>query len=178
MIRTPSRLRRTVCYPIKERSGISPLGVALALGTNATTTRPPQYTKFSFFIGFLEKLGCYLLTGREEREKMTREQARETLKGQLRDYVESITQKSKGSNMYICPLCGSGTGSHGTGAFSIKDGTSWKCFSCDRGGDIFDLIGEYEGIEDYSAQLKRAGELFGIDLEKPTAYQNQDKTER
>lgn len=109
---------------------------------------------------------------------MTREQARETLKGQLRDYVESITQKSKGSNMYICPLCGSGTGSHGTGAFSIKDGTSWKCFSCDRGGDIFDLIGEYEGIEDYSAQLKRAGELFGIDLEKPTAYQNQDKTER
>ena len=109
---------------------------------------------------------------------MTREQARETLKGQLRNYVESITQKSKGSNMYICPLCGSGTGNHGTGAFSIKDGTSWKCFSCEKGGDIFDLIGKYEGIEDYSAQLKRAGELFNIDLDGGTAYQNQGKSEQ
>ena len=72
---------------------------------------------------------------------MDRETAREQLKGNLRSYVEQITHKSKGANMYVCPLCGSGTGSHSTGAFSIKDGTSWKCFSCNKGGDIFDLIG-------------------------------------
>ena len=92
---------------------------------------------------------------------MDRHEAREQLKEQLKSYVESITHKSKGANMYVCPLCGSGTGSHSTGAFSIK-GTSWKCFSCNKGGDIFDLIGEYEGIADHSKQLKRAGELFGI----------------
>ena len=117
---------------------------------------------------------------------MDRQEAREQLKGQLRAYVESITKKSKGANMYVCPLCGSGTGSHSTGAFSIKDGTSWKCFSCNEGGDIFDLIGKHEGITDYSEQLKRAGELFGvsIDIYRATAqedfreYQNPPKNEQ
>lgn len=117
---------------------------------------------------------------------MDRQEAREQLKGQLRAYVESITQKSKGANMYVCPLCGSGTGSHSTGAFSIKDGTSWKCFSCNEGGDIFDLIGKYEGIADHSEQLKRAGELFGVTIDSYRAtaqedfkeYQNQPKSEQ
>lgn len=117
---------------------------------------------------------------------MDRQEAREQLKGQLRAYVESITRKSKGANMYVCPLCGSGTGSHSTGAFSIKDGTSWKCFSCNEGGDIFDLIGKYEGITDHSEQLKRAGELFGISINpyRATAqedfreYQNPPKNEQ
>ena len=120
---------------------------------------------------------------------MDRETAREQLKGNLRSYVEQITHKSKGANMYVCPLCGSGTGSHSTGAFSIKDGTSWKCFSCNKGGDIFDLIGEYEGIADHTEQLKRAGEIFGItidsyrssareDFSPVPEYQKQDKTEQ
>lgn len=117
---------------------------------------------------------------------MDRQEAREQLKGQLRAYVESITQKSKGANMYVCPLCGSGTGSHSTGAFSIKDGASWKCFSCNEGGDIFDLIGKYEGIADHSEQLKRAGELFGVTIDSYRAtaqedfreYQNQPKSEQ
>lgn len=116
---------------------------------------------------------------------MDRQEAREQLKEQLKPYVESITHKSKGANMYVCPLCGSGTGSHSTGAFSIK-GTSWKCFSCNKGGDIFDLIGEYEGIADHSKQLKRAGELFGIYIDSYRAkaqedfreYQKQPKTEQ
>ncbi len=120
---------------------------------------------------------------------MDRETAREQLKGDLRSYVEQITRKSKGANMYVCPLCGSGEGHNGTGAFSIKDGTSWKCFSCNKGGDIFDLIGECEGIADHTEQLKRAGELFGItidsyrssareDFSPAPEYQKQDKTEQ
>lgn len=117
---------------------------------------------------------------------MDRETAREQLKGNLRSYVEKITRKSKGANMYVCPLCGSGEGHNGTGAFSIKDGISWKCFSCNKGGDIFDLIGEYEGIADHTEQLKRAGGIFGITIDSYTredfspapAYQKQDKTEQ
>ena len=116
---------------------------------------------------------------------MERQEAREQLKEQLKPYVESITHKSKGANMYVCPLCGSGTGSHSTGAFSIK-GTSWKCFSCNEGGDIFDLIGKHEGITDYSEQLKRAGELFGVSIDSYRAtaqedfreYQNPPKNEQ
>lgn len=107
---------------------------------------------------------------------MDRETARDLLKGQLRTYVESITQKSKGSNMYVCPFCHSGEGAHGTGAFSIKDETSWKCFSCNRGGDIFDLIGGIESLPDFNSQLAKAGELFGINTSGE--YQNQTKTEQ
>ena len=41
------------------------------------------------------------------------------LKNALNLYVKGITEKSKGANMYICPLCGSGKGKNHTGAFSI-----------------------------------------------------------
>ena len=116
---------------------------------------------------------------------MQRQDAREELKGKLKEYVETITRKSKGANMYICPICGSGSGKNGTGAFSIK-GDSWKCFSCNAGGDIFDLIGAVEGIADHNEQLKRAGELYNISIDayRSTAqddfkeYQNQPKTEQ
>lgn len=66
------------------------------------------------------------------------------LKDCLTDYVNSITTRSKGG-LYVCPLCQSGTGANKTGAFSItKDGLHWKCFSCDRGGDIYDICAEME----------------------------------
>ena len=82
------------------------------------------------------------------------------LKPYLTDYVNTITTRSK-SGLYVCPLCGSGTGSHRTGAFSItKDGQRWKCFGCDRGGDIFDLCAEYEHVTASDA-AKRIIDLYG-----------------
>lgn len=81
-------------------------------------------------------------TYKRDGEPMT--QDLDALKLYLRDYVESITPKSK-NNFYVCPLCKSGEGKNKTGAFSImKDGTHWKCFACDRHGDIYDLYGEVE----------------------------------
>ena len=98
---------------------------------------------------------------------MDKKEVRKQLKERLKAYVESITKKSKGANMYVCPLCGSGTGSHSTGAFSLtKEEANWKCFSCNEGGDIFDLIGKVEKISDHGEQLKRAKELFGITMDK------------
>ena len=101
--------------------------------------------------------------------------AREELKPRLKDYVESITSKSKVANMYVCPICGSGTGHNHTGAFSIdrKDPNRFKCFSCGLSGDIFELIGAVENITDPLEQLKRAGELYGIEVTgSPTAEEN------
>ena len=101
--------------------------------------------------------------------------AREELKPFLQDYVEKITEKSKGANMYVCPLCGSGRGHNHTGAFSIdkSNPTRFKCFSCGAGGDIFDLIGAVENIPEPLDQLRRAGELYGVEV-----AQNQPKNER
>lgn len=103
---------------------------------------------------------------------------REELKPRLQEYVESITQKSKGNNMYVCPLCGSGQGHNHTGAFSIdrKDPTRWKCFSCGEGGDLFDLIGKYENITEPIDQLRRAGELYGARIAE--VAHNQPKSEQ
>lgn len=118
---------------------------------------------------------------------MERQNAREQLKGYLRNYVESVTQKSKGANLYVCPLCGSGTGKSGTGAFSIKNGTSWKCFSCNAGGDIFDLYGAINGTTDHNEQLRGLSEMYGIQVAsyRSTAqedfspeYQNHAKNEQ
>ena len=108
---------------------------------------------------------------------MDRQTATEALKERLTEYVESITDHSRKGNKkaYVCPLCGSGTGRNKTGAFTItKDGLKWKCFACDKGGDTLDLIGYLEDIDDYSAKVTRAAELFNLDIEAPAEYQNQD----
>lgn len=98
---------------------------------------------------------------------MDRAEAREQLKKQLQNYVEQITSRS-GGGLYVCPLCGSGTGTHKTGAFSIQpDGTRWKCFSCEESGDIFDLIGKVEQLPEYNDQLNRAAAIFRITIDKP-----------
>lgn len=90
------------------------------------------------------------------------------IKDHLTDYVESITDHtSKGNKKaYNCPFCNSGHGKNGTGAFNIdpKNPTRWTCFSCGEGGDVLDLIGKVEGIEGYPNQVRRAGELFNIDI--------------
>ena len=92
---------------------------------------------------------------------------RDEIKGRLREYVESITTADKraGRNMYKCPLCGSGShgGQNSNGAFSITgNGTAWKCFSCNKGGDIFDLVAEYKGIGDFKDQLEYLKGEFNI----------------
>lgn len=114
---------------------------------------------------------------------MDRDTAREELKGYLTEYVQSITSASRkaGRGMYTCPICGSGTGKSKTGAFSIApDGTSWKCFACQQGGDIFDLIGKVENLTDHTAQLERASALFGVPVDSYNStgseYQKQAKS--
>ncbi len=62
------------------------------------------------------------------------------LKPLLIDYIQGITQKSKGKDQYICPFCNSGTGRNSTGAFTYYPDThTYKCFACGEHGDIFTL---------------------------------------
>lgn len=71
---------------------------------------------------------------------MNKEEAITIAKSRLTDYVSKVTTPSRGKNMYVCPLCKSGTGKNGSGAFSVDTRTDrFKCFSCNKSGDIFDL---------------------------------------
>lgn len=68
----------------------------------------------------------------------------EEIRAGLRDELQP-SQRERGK--FICPLCGSGTGSHKSAAFSIeKDGKHGKCFSCGFYGDRFDLVAQRDGI--------------------------------
>lgn len=100
---------------------------------------------------------------------MDKQQERDNIKRYLQDYVEHITRKSRGNN-YICPICHSGEGKNGTGAFSIKDGTSWKCFSCGNGGDIFDLYGLVNNTQDHKEQYSALAGMYGNRTYTPQAH--------
>jgi len=79
----------------------------------------------------------------------------------LRAYVEQITEPGRERGKWVCPLCGSGNGPRKSAAFSLN-GDRWKCFSCQKGGDLLDLIGEVEHIDGYAERLHRAAEICGV----------------
>lgn len=97
---------------------------------------------------------------------MTREQAKEYILEHATEYL-----KPDGSGRgYICPICGSGTGPHGTG---LQLGANKRTFTCfaggcingTSGGDIFDVIGAEYGLIDFRDQLNKAAELFRISID-------------
>lgn len=96
----------------------------------------------------------------------------ETVKRQvsLQDYADSHLERM--GKYYICPSCNSGKGPKGTPAFSVygNDKSQWKCFSCQKGGDVFDLAAIVEGIDDddQAAKLEAVARWAGIQLyERP-----------
>lgn len=93
---------------------------------------------------------------------------KDAIKSRLSEYVaEHAPRLPNGS--YACPVCGSGTGAHGTSAFSI-DGAIWHCFKCEAegrigGGDIFTLCGQVDHISGFNRQLEFLADKYGIALE-------------
>ena len=72
-------------------------------------------------------------------------------RGVLKDFAASnLDQKGK---YFICPNCKSGTHKNGTPAFSIDPkGERWKCFACEKGGDVYDLAGIIFNTDDFLEQ--------------------------
>lgn len=81
----------------------------------------------------------------------------------LKAYAEQHLEHVRGG--LVCPSCRSGTGPNRTPAFTINppDGTRWYCFSCGRGGDVFDLAGAVNQTDDRSEQLRTVCEWAGIE---------------
>jgi hypothetical protein len=44
----------------------------------------------------------------------------------------------------------------------------WKCFGCDRGGDVFTFVKEIEGLAEFSEVVERVAEMSGADV--PARY--------
>lgn len=100
----------------------------------------------------------------------------EKLKPFLLDYVQEITEPSRngGRNQYICPLCGSGTGSHHSGAFTVyPDTNSYHCFACNANGDIFNLYGEMNNIRDFRTIADELSAKYNIFSSQPIKTKKQ-----
>lgn len=89
------------------------------------------------------------------------------LRTHIKEYAdENLIHDRNNRKMYACPYCdsGHGTSDKSDGAFSVDMKTyRFKCFSCNRTGDIFDLIGQVEKIGNFTDQVNRAVSLYGTE---------------
>lgn len=89
---------------------------------------------------------------------------------QIKDGLQcsQFLEKSKGSSMYVCPFCGSGTGQNGTGALKIYPTNTWYCHACNEKGDVLDIIQKIYGLN-FNDALKKAADMMGIQYDHGTA---------
>ena len=101
---------------------------------------------------------------------------KEQLKSFLMEYVKEITPQSKtNQNQFVCPFCGSGLGTHQTGAFTVYPETnSYHCFACGVSGDIFNLYGEINKINDFKTILAELANKYKVYV--PTPYNSASST--
>lgn len=110
---------------------------------------------------------------------MNREEAKQIIRERVRitDYLE----KSKGG-LYCCPFCGSGHGTHKTGAVKYYPETNTICCfgACEKKSyDIFDIYANKYGADYNTALQMLAGEIgIEIDPYKPDAAADQERREQ
>lgn len=92
---------------------------------------------------------------------MTRKEAQDYIKEHATEYFE-CDKRGKG---YICPICGSGSGKHGTG-ITTRDNEHFTCWTgCFKNADIYDIVGQKENLTDFNAKFERACQLFGLTID-------------
>ena len=90
------------------------------------------------------------------------------VKEYVHDHPEIYLTPDKKHKGYICPICGSGTGIHGTG-ITTKDGIHFTCWrGCFSHSDILDIIGLQYNASDYIDKLKIAAEIYGLNMTIPS----------
>lgn len=104
---------------------------------------------------------------------MNREQAKEYLYAHAKD----LLTPDKSRKGFICPICGSGGGSKGTG-ITTKDGAHFTCWAgCFTHSDIIDIIGQRDGLTEYREKLDAACREAGIVVGEPCLHE-ENKTEQ
>lgn len=105
---------------------------------------------------------------------------KETLKPFLMEYVKEITPQSKTSPyQFVCPFCGSGLGTHQTGAFTVYPETnSYYCFACGEHGDIFTLYAKLNNLSltsDFPQIVYDLEKKFNLSSSQPIKFECSQK---
>ena len=94
---------------------------------------------------------------------------KEQVKALLTEYVKAISTPAKEpKGWYVCPLCGSGSGTHKTSALHIT-GNVWQCHSCAKGGDIFSMAAEVNKLDvkaDFPKVLQAIADTLHITIDR------------
>lgn len=98
---------------------------------------------------------------------MTLDTMKEAVNAELRRYVEMITEPGQTRNMYVCPICGSGTGPSHSAAFTVGEQEGrplWYCHSpkCKQGGDAIKLYQILNPGTDFKGAVQGLGRLLGF----------------
>lgn len=104
---------------------------------------------------------------------MTREQARAEINA--RPLTDFYTLERSRNGKYICPICGSGTGTNQSGALTLYPNNRLFCFACSDepktfGGKGQDTLGALEIL--WNCGETEAIERAGYSIGKPTANSN------
>lgn len=108
----------------------------------------------------------------------------------IHDNPEVYLQPDRSGKGFICPICGSGQGKHGTGITTKSmshsqpnnlDNIHFTCFAkgCFEYADVIDIIGKAEGLDD-KQKYSRAFEIYGIEIDEtaePKPKQKKPKKE-
>lgn len=114
--------------------------------------------------------------------KMTRTEARAAIKNRADLVTEQLT-KSKGTNQFVCPICGSGSGRKHTGALHYyPEAGRFVCFACSDdkqgfGGKGQDVLGALRLLWSCTEKevFERAG--FIIDREQRSTQEHAQRTQ-
>ena len=116
---------------------------------------------------------------------MNRE-AREDAERYIKEHATDYFQRDRSGKGYICPICGSGSGVHGTGITeNPKSNGHFTCWGgdCFRNADIFEIIGKQYGLADFNEIFNKACEFFGVKVNyvssspKPEIQEQYDKVQ-
>ena len=89
---------------------------------------------------------------------------------EAKDFIKKQSPKSflepdKQNRGFICPFCGNGSGQKGDGIRKIPHSNNYKCFTCDKAADIFDLIGAKFSLIGFNEQFNKATEIYEVNVD-------------
>lgn len=105
----------------------------------------------------------------------------EYLPEEIKEQLPGELEPARNRGFYVCPLCGSGKGRHGTGAFKVYEGVRWYCHACGQGGDILDLVQKRDGLSQEEARarlIERYGHPETQKTQRTHKAQKTQKTEK
>ena len=113
---------------------------------------------------------------------MDRDTAKQEIKDREPDFLQPAKQKVNGRVSYVCPVCGNGSGSSGTGIAldpHTKGSKRYKCFVCGLSEDVIGLWKIHTGQKEDKEAFKSLYEHYGIQIDsQPTAQEKHRESTR